>query len=1095
VASRLESRFRRGKAKAVMATVQDLDAQPSVAVEALLAAHPESETTLMADEDIAFFINLCADLRNGKPVNFVPEIDSHLDYWFKKDSLWMSEELDAVASANEESMADAAQRVVTLQGPVAVTYSQVLNEPVCDVFRDICDGYVELYQQSAEGKAAATDSVAYIGGPSPRGAAAEGEITFADGAALPALEDWLHTLSGPTKGWRSAALLSTKVTKGKDWVPNPLPALLTPRAGQRVTYGDGGITVYDAGVAEAVIELQFADSTVTLLVRDLPPPIAEVPAPKPAVLRSAYTYKPSMGYALLHAASSEEDDAAVKAMYAELWLNEADRAEGAFSVETTHTGSFSVTADDIAAFNASIYGSNADATLDLCTMVGWRPLIKSIFAKELSGSMLRLVHLSHEYECLVPPDERNPLQAGDTVSSSIDVTEVTVGPGGKTVKAKGTLARRGCRAFVAITSSFFIRGEFTSEDTFSKTEASTTVALKDAVSIAVLESKDWYSAEAALLPSSELISFELSTVERYTEGGMRCVVSGSATDASGAMVGKVSLDTGADEVAYNPVAAFLKSVEDFSDTSGSALDSGYLMLPSPVSTRAPASGDAYAAASRDLNPIHRSVHLATLAELPKPIVHGMWTAALARNVIEHGAAGGEPQRIKTFSVEFVGMVFHGDELHVQLHHVAMAQGRRVVVAEVYNGAGTLCVSARSEIEASKAAYVFTGQGSQEVGMGMDLYASSAVAKAVWDEADGFLAKTFGFSILEIVRYNPKSHTVHFGGSAGKLAKANLMALTTIDASSGATTQLIPEITKRSRSYTFSHPQGLLYATQFTQPALVLFEKAAFEEIRSQGFVGDDIVYAGHSLGEYAALASVANVLSIQDLVKIVFLRGLVMQRAVPRDSAGRSEFGLMVCSPNRVGPGFDTAALVALVERIDAQTGELLQIVNLNLKGKQYAIAGTIKNLHALSAVCNAINAGAANDAALVDGSVALAAKAYAASGGNLAIARGKATIPLAGIDVPFHSRQIRGGVPAFRAVLHSMIKVEAVPVAALVGKYIPNVMAEVFSLDTAWIESVQKQTGSEPLAALLKSGVGADEAGQQQAAHVLLIELLSYQF
>ena len=95
---------------------------------------------------MAFFINLCADLRNGKPVNFVPEVDGFLEYWFKKDSLWMSEELDAVASANQETLAEAAQRVVTLQGPVAVSYSQKLNEPVCDVFAEICDGYVVLCQ-------------------------------------------------------------------------------------------------------------------------------------------------------------------------------------------------------------------------------------------------------------------------------------------------------------------------------------------------------------------------------------------------------------------------------------------------------------------------------------------------------------------------------------------------------------------------------------------------------------------------------------------------------------------------------------------------------------------------------------------------------------------------------------------------------------------------------------------------------------------------------------------------------------------------------------------------------------------------------------
>jgi fatty acid synthase subunit alpha, fungi type len=36
-------------------------------------------------------------------------------------------------------------------------------------------------------------------------------------------------------------------------------------------------------------------------------------------------------------------------------------------------------------------------------------------------------------------------------------------------------------------------------------------------------------------------------------------------------------------------------------------------------------------------------------------------------------------------------------------------------------------------------------------MGMELYANSAVARAVWDQADEHLGEVYGFSILEIVR--------------------------------------------------------------------------------------------------------------------------------------------------------------------------------------------------------------------------------------------------------------------------------------------------------------------------------------------------------
>lgn len=111
---------------------------------------------------------------------------------------------------------------------------------MCDVFADICDGYVELYRSTHKD---APTVVEYFGGPVPHGSAASGEVTFGSASDLPSLDDWMHELSGPVKSWRSAALLSAKVVRAKLWVSNPLPGLLTPRVGQRVVYSDKGIKV------------------------------------------------------------------------------------------------------------------------------------------------------------------------------------------------------------------------------------------------------------------------------------------------------------------------------------------------------------------------------------------------------------------------------------------------------------------------------------------------------------------------------------------------------------------------------------------------------------------------------------------------------------------------------------------------------------------------------------------------------------------------------------------------------------------------------------------------------------------------------------
>ena len=46
--------------------------------------------------------------------------------------------------------------------------------------------------------------------------------------------------------------------------------------------------------------------------------------------------------------------------------------------------------------------------------------------------------------------------------------------------------------------------------------------------------------------------------------------------------------------------------------------------------------------------------------------------------------------------------------------------------------------------------------------GMDRYEANPSVKAVWDAADDYLMSQYGFSIIDIVRRNPKELTVHFG---------------------------------------------------------------------------------------------------------------------------------------------------------------------------------------------------------------------------------------------------------------------------------------------------------------------------------------------
>jgi fatty acid synthase subunit alpha, fungi type len=281
------------------------------------------------------------------------------------------------------------------------------------------------------------------------------------------------------------------------------------------------------------------------------------------------------------------------------------------------------------------------------------------------------------------------------------------------------------------------------------------------------------------------------------------------------------------------------------------------------------------------------------------------------------------------------MVLPNDELSVKLRHTGMKQGNLVVKVETFNSRGEKVLDGSAEVSQSPTVYVFTGQGSQEPGMGMDLYNSSPAARAVWDGADTHLRAVYGFSIIEIVKDNPKSKTIHFGGIKGQAIRERYMDMNydTMDKNGNVKTlPLFADINNRTSRYTFSHPNGLLFATQFAQIALVVTEKASFEDMRSKGFVQKNCAFAGHSLGEYSALASIADVLPISSLVDVVFYRGITMQRAVERDSQNRSNYAMCAVNPSRISKSFSDAALREVVDSIAAISGSLLEIVNYNVE-------------------------------------------------------------------------------------------------------------------------------------------------------------------
>jgi fatty acid synthase subunit beta len=764
--------------------------------------------------------------------------------------------------------------------------------------------------------------------------------------------------------WLRAALLAEDVVDRKKWVANPLRRLLAPARGQTLVLSATQGQVTSLKVYSSATKLALDEASVTFDAQPLSAESASIPVvvtiidrppAEDGVEQDAVTLSLRMRFNPLTPAmplqwSQKEMSDDLREFYRALWSLDPSAFDDTAD-ESVRRGTCALSKAKVAALNGAVgqptsaYAAvavNAEAeaiksqwvTTDAAITIAWKPMMECLLMQGVGGNLLDLVHLSNSYEWLFSESaDRFPIGFEEEIAIAAEIVELTTSATGKTIAIKSTLARDGV-AFFVVLGRFFIRGDLGTEvgqRKFKKDDVALTVNLPNVIEAEVLRAKPWLSlveGGAEKLGADATVRFSLACTEWPAEDGtltieVRGDVDVLERNAEGYItptkVGSVAFSQ--DAMVSNPVVAYVERLRVASfaalDTQGKNShrlfetedetattlfgDDGYNMLAAPYESTAPTDTVVYSTASSDLNPIHRSRYMAELAGLPRCIVHGMWTFATSRRVVEVNLCGGDQRNLRHFSASFQAMVMPGERLWTQLRHIGFRRGRKVVEVTTSNAKGITVLTGRAEVEPGTTAYVFTGQGSAAKGMGMDLYESSPAAKELWDNADAHLQKTYGWSILDIVRRNPSSLTIYFGGKRGQAVRENFLALVCKDPETGEIVPLIPEITEASDSYSFHSPDGLLFATQFTQPALVLLEQSYFVDMVSRDMMSSHYMFAGHSLGEYAALAAAADVIPPLALLDLVFLRGLTMQRAVSRDAKGRSDFGMVAASPNRVG--------------------------------------------------------------------------------------------------------------------------------------------------------------------------------------------------
>ncbi|KAJ2162492.1 fatty acid synthase alpha subunit Lsd1 [Coemansia sp. RSA 552] len=1137
---RLEERFAGRESTAVLQSFTQIN-EPFAEVKHLLDSYPESYTQLLASEDVQFFINLC--LRPGqKPVPFIPLMDKDFHIWFKKDSLWQAEDVDAVAGQD-------VGRVCILQGPVAVRYATKANEPVKDILDTIYHGQIKaLLERYHEGDESQVPTVGFVGNtPVVPATPAHVRVKMSDTqrvyilprgkAQLPAEDAWLEYLAGNELSWLTAFLTAPIVVQDRTYVSNIARRVLRPRPGQvvRVALKDGQperVEIIDGSGSKA---LDFGIGPDKVIRFNM----YSAPRGTECTLELLFRYQAHMPYAPIHEVMEGRNER-IKKFYAQVWFENSKDGEAVIGVDDPefqfeHSNE-KIRKEDIRQFclvvgnQSDRYVEQADGTvfapMDFAGRACWPMTCKSILPKIVDGDVLNLVHMSNGFRMV---DGAEPLRAGDVVDSCARIVEVTNEETGKRSRIRGHVMRNG-QPVVEVTTSFFYRGAFSDFDrTFRNVdEQPTRVTLESTRDIAVLKSKEWFvpldTASAAALQPGAILELRLKSQYRFKS---RDVYSHVTT--AGRVMMQVSTKeyvhiadvTYASGEAYgNPVVEYLKRHGQPIEDSHYFENGGYSVLPQGSEfssiTHSPGTNEPYSTISSDHNPIHTSPYFADYAELPGTITHGMWTSASTRKFVETFAADNHPERVRAYDVEFVGMVLPNDQLETKLWHVGMKDGRKLIRVETFNQHGAKVLAGMAEVEQPITGYTFTGQGSQEPGMGMDLYARSETARSLWDRADRHMLSTYGISIIDIVRNNPLERTVYFGGDKGAKIRDNYRALTyeSVDAEgSSRTLQLFPQITDGTPSYTFKSPTGLLQATQFTQPALMLFELASYADMRAKSLIQKNAPFAGHSLGEYCALSAIGEVMAVEAVVEVGFYRGMTMQHAVERDSMNRSQYSMMAVNPARVGKSFSQEALDFVISSIRHQGKGLLEIVNHNVENWQYVVAGELRLLDTLTNVLNFIFSQKIDVANLIqemplesvqeqlgkiiDGALAKA-DAKQERDGFIHLERGQSTIPLLGIDVPFHSSFLLSGVGPFRNFLAKKLQVNDLNYGLLKHLYIPNLTARPFEVSRSYFEEVHGLTGSARIGKALKSWDDAklaDPAEVQRLSHVLLIELLAYQF
>ncbi|RPD52365.1 hypothetical protein L227DRAFT_617879 [Lentinus tigrinus ALCF2SS1-6] len=197
---------------------------------------------------------------------------------------------------------------------------------------------------------------------------------------------------------------------------------------------------------------------------------------------------------------------------------------------------------------------------------------------------------------------------------------------------------------------------------------------------------------------------------------------------------------------------------------GSCLEGHTITSAETTAFNSPATNDPYSKISGDFIPIQVNPYFADYALPP---------GAATRKYVENAIAQGRPDCVVDHDVNFVGVVLPGDHLQFKIKHVGVRSGNLVVNVETTNSPGEMVLAGTAEVAQPTTVYVSTGQGSQEYGMGMDLYHNSPAARALWESTNEHHVRL----VHRCVAKDDLEEKTNFGGFKGQVICQRYMDMT------------------------------------------------------------------------------------------------------------------------------------------------------------------------------------------------------------------------------------------------------------------------------------------------------------------------------